>query len=86
MKPGDFFIKSNPPPATGHAINVVDVVVNKTNKKKMFMLSQSYMPAQETHILINPENGSVWYSLDEFKDIVTPEWRFTVSQLKRFIN
>jgi len=50
------------------------------------MLSQSYMPAQETHILINPENGSVWYSLDEFKDIVTPEWRFTVSQLKRFIN
>ena len=86
IKPGDFFIKSNPPPATGHAINVVDVVVNKTNKKKMYMLSQSYMTAQETHILINPENGSVWYSLDEFKDIVTPEWRFTVNQLKRFIN
>ena len=86
MQPGDFFIKSNPPPATGHAINVVDVVVNKTNKKKMYMLSQSYMTAQETHILINPENGSVWYSLDEFKDIVTPEWRFTVNQLKRFIN
>ena len=86
IKPGDFFIKSNPPPATGHAINVVDVVVNKTNKKKMYMLSQSYMPAQETHILINPENGSVWYSLDEFKDIITPEWRFTVNQLKRFIN
>ena len=86
MKPGDFFIKSNPPPATGHAINVVDVIVNKTNSKKMYMLSQSYMPAQETHILINPLNGSVWYALDEFKDIVTPEWSFTVNQLKRFNN
>ena len=86
MKPGDFFIESNPPPATGHAINVVDVVVNKTNSKKMYMLSQSYMPAQETHILINPLNGGVWYTLDEFKDIVTPEWSFTVNQLKRFHN
>jgi len=86
MKPGDFFIESNPPPATGHAINVVDVVVNKTNSKKMYMLSQSYMPAQETHILINPLNGGVWYTLDEFKDIVTPEWTFTVNQLKRFHN
>ena len=86
IKPGDFFIESNPPPATGHAINVVDVVVNKTNNKKMYMLSQSYMPAQETHILINPLNGSVWYALDEFKDIITPEWSFTVNQLKRFNN
>ena len=48
------------------------------------MLSQSYMPAQETHILINPENGGVWYTLDEYKDIETPEWTFTVNQLKRF--
>jgi hypothetical protein len=28
----------------------------------------------------------VWYTLDEFKDIVTPEWSFTVNQLKRFHN
>ena len=86
MKPGDFFITSNPPPGIGHAINVVDVVVNSITKKKKFMLSQSYMPAQETQILINPENGGVWYTLDEFKDIETPEWTFTVNQLKRFKN
>ena len=85
IRPGDFFIKSNQG-SYGHAINVVDVVVNKTNNNKMFMLSQSYMPAQETHILINPETGGVWYALDEFKDIVTPEWSFTVTQLKRFNN
>ena len=84
MRPGDFFIESKPPPGIGHAVNVVDVVVNSTTKKKKFMLSQSYMPAQETHILINPESGDVWYTLDEFKDIETPEWTFTVNQLKRF--
>ena len=85
IRPGDFFIKSNQG-SYGHAINVVDVVVNKTNNNKMFILSQSYMPAQETHILINPETGGVWYALDEFKDIVTPEWSFTVTQLKRLNN
>jgi len=83
IRPGDFFIQSNPG-SFGHAINVVDVVVNSITKKKKFMLSQSYMPAQETHILINPENGGVWYTLDEYKDIETPEWTFTVNQLKRF--
>lgn len=86
IRPGDFFIKSNPPPSYGHAVNVVDVAVNKETNKKVFMLSQSYMPAQETHVLINPKNGSVWYSLDEFNDIITPEWTFTVNQLKRFNN
>ena len=85
IRPGDFFIESNPG-SIGHAINVVDVAVNKTNNNKIFMLSQSYMPAQETQILINPKNGSVWYSLDEFRDLVTPEWSFTVTQLKRFNN
>jgi len=84
MRPGDFFVRSYPD-SVGHAINVVDVVVNQTNNKKMYMLSQSYQPAQETHILINPDNGSVWYTLDEFKDIVTPEFgSFTVNELKRF--
>jgi hypothetical protein len=83
MRPGDFFVRSYPN-RFGHAINVVDIVVNQTNNKKMYMLSQSYMPAQETHILINPQNGSVWYTLDEFNDIVTPEWSFTVNELKRF--
>ena len=83
MRPGDFFVRSYPD-SVGHAINVVDVVVNLTNNKKMYMLSQSFQPAQETHILINPQNGSVWYTLDEFKDIDTPEYLFTVNELKRF--
>ena len=86
MKPGDFFIQSNPPPAVGHAINIVDVAVNQGTGEKVFMLSQSFMPAQQTHILLNSETGGVWYSLNEFNDIETPEWMFTVNELKRFKN
>ena len=72
--------------AVGHAINVVDVAVNPSTGKKVFVLSQSFMPAQQTYILLNPETGGVWYSLDAFKDIETPEWLFTVNELKRFKN
>tara|TARA_B110000091_G_C13648646_1_gene404413 strand:- start:19 stop:843 length:825 start_codon:yes stop_codon:yes gene_type:complete len=86
MMPGDIFLESMESPSSpGHAVTVVDVVKNQNGKKK-FILSQSYMPSQEQQILINPENGSVWYSLDEFKDVVTPQWSFTVTQLKRFNN
>ena len=86
MMPGDIFLESmDRPSSAGHAVTVVDVITNKNGKKK-FILSQSYMPSQEHQILINPENRSVWYSLDQFKDIVTPEWTFTVTQLKRFNN
>ena len=71
MKPGDVFNQN------GHAISVIDVIVNKNNGNKKFMLSQSYMydPTQgdEQHILLNPGSDSVWYDLN--KDIViTPEW------------
>ncbi|MDA9107177.1 DUF4846 domain-containing protein [Flavobacteriaceae bacterium] len=81
IQPGDIFIKGGSP---GHSVTVVDVVKNNNNNKVLFMLAQSYMPAQENQILINPQNGSVWYTLDEFKDIITPQYLFTVNQLKRF--
>ena len=85
IRPGDFFIQSNPG-SIGHAIIVVDVAENPRTNQKIFMLSQSYMPAQQTHVLINPKTGDVWYNLDEFKDIETPEYSFTINQLKRFKN
>jgi Domain of unknown function (4846) len=79
---GDVFIKGGSP---GHAIIVMDVAVN-TEGKKVFLLAQSYMPAQDIHILKNPKNGALspWYSTD-FGDVLeTPEWDFTKEQLKRF--
>lgn len=81
---GDVFIKGGFP---GHAVIVVDVAINKTNGDKCFMLAQSYMPAQNIHILKNPNNSdfSPWYSIKECKDIIeTPEWTFYPDQLKRF--
>ena len=52
---GDVFIQTGNP--YGHAIIIVDVAINK-NKEKIFMLAQSYMPAQEIHILKNPNNNN----------------------------
>ncbi len=77
---GDVFIKGGDP---GHAVIVVDVAINK-NREKVFLLAQSYMPAQETQILKNFNNSTIspWYS-SNFKDTLkTPEWIFTKSQLK----
>ena len=83
IKPGDLFIVGGFP---GHAISVIDVIVNKYGDKK-YMLAQSYMPAQEQQILLNPiKKNSVWYDLHKTKNIITPEYIFTVKQLKRFKN
>lgn len=53
MKIGDIFIYGGSP---GHAVIVVDMIEDKTTGLKYFMLAQSYMPAQEIQILINPNN------------------------------
>lgn len=85
MQIGDVFIQTGNP--FGHAVIVVDMVVNKQTGEKLFMLAQSYMPAQETQILINPENSKIspWYQLKEGK-IQTPEWLFSSEDLRRFKN
>lgn len=81
IQPGDIFIQSGDP--YGHALIVMDVAENNEGDK-IFLLAQSYMPAQETHILINPsELISPWYSVRE-GEIRTPEWLFNSSNLKRF--
>ncbi len=86
IKPGDFFIRSNPPPAVGHAVKVVDVVSDSRGLKKV-MLSQSYMPAQENHILINPQDDGVWYEIRGSTQVIqTPEFTFYSDELRRFIN
>jgi hypothetical protein len=82
MQPGDVFIRGGFP---GHAVIVVDMAVNTTTGKKIFMLAQSYMPAQDIHILKNPNvPNSPWYSLDFEGSLETPEWSFEPTELKRF--
>ena len=83
MQIGDVFIKGGSP---GHCVIVVDMAENKSTGQKVFMLAQSYMPAQQTQLLINPndDNLSPWYSLDFGDNLRTPEWIFSKDQLKRF--
>ena len=84
LKTGDIFIQGGSP---GHAVIVVDLAVNRKTGAKIYLLAQSYMPAQETHILKNPMNRdlSPWYALNlKNKTIETPEWEFKAEDLKRF--
>ena len=83
LQPGDVLIKGGAP---GHAEIVMDVAQNRKGEK-VYLLAQSYMPAQEIQVLANPQNKTLspWYELrsNESK-IVTPEWEFDSGQLKRF--
>lgn len=82
MQIGDVFVQKRIP--YGHAVIVVDMAVN-TKGEKQYILAQSYMPAQETQILVNPANtqGSPWYNV-KAGEIITPEWTFNAEDLKRF--
>ena len=83
IQPGDIFCYGGSP---GHAVMVMDVVENELGDK-LFLLAQSYMPAQEMHILKNPNDEvfSPWYNLSEIgEQIITPEWNFNRSELMRW--
>lgn len=79
---GDVLIKGGFP---GHAVIIVDKAINDKNGDSVFILAQSYMPAQEIQILKNPRSSelSPWFELEE-GTIYTPEWTFTSNDLKRF--
>lgn len=83
MKIGDVFLKGDLP---GHCVIIVDMAENKSTGEKLFMVAQSYMPAQDIHILKNPEDPklSPWYRADFGERLKTPEWEFTKNQLMRF--
>lgn len=83
MQIGDVFIKGGSP---GHCVIVVDMAENKETGEKLFLLAQSYMPAQDIHLLKNPNNedGNPWYSLKQGETLDTPEWDFNTGQFMRF--
>ena len=84
MQIGDVFIDGGFP---GHAMIVVDMAQHKVTHKRAFLLAQSYMPAQNIHLVRNPKKGesaNPWYDLDFGEELHTPEWTFRKTQLKRF--
>lgn len=83
IEPGDVIIQPGFP---GHAVIVLDVCVTDVTSHRAFLLAQSYMPAQDVHVLVNPNDEplSPWYSTNVSAKIVTPEWTFDPKHLKRF--
>lgn len=82
IQSGDVFILGGFP---GHAVLVVDVCENKQGEK-LFLLVQSYMPAQEIHILKNYTDRTIspWYKANFSGDLETPEWTFSPGSLMRW--
>ena len=87
VEPGDVLIQGGYP---GHAVLVLDVAAG-ADGRRWLLLGQSYMPAQEFHVLVNlaaPKGGGPWYdaaALATAAGLATPEWRpFHASDVRRF--
>jgi hypothetical protein len=70
----------------GHAVIVVDIAEKIKDGKKIFLLAQSYTPAQDMHIVKNPVGLSLspWFKLNFGKSLYMLEWVFGKNDLKRF--
>lgn len=83
IKAGDFIIKPGSP---GHSVIIVGVARNVAGKK-LYLLAESYMPAQDIHILVNHKNPklSPWSELDvNAPQTVTAKYIFKPTSIKRF--
>ena len=82
---GDVLIEPASRGAYGHAVILVDAAESAAGER-VFLLAQSYMPAQETHVLENPREPEIapWYRIAPTAAIRTPEWAFPERSLRRF--
>jgi hypothetical protein len=85
VRPGDVLIHGGRP---GHAVLVADVAENPRTGQRYLLLMQSYMPAQNIHVLRNvarPALGA-WFAVPEptEAEVETPEWTFAREELGRF--
>ncbi|MBC7485672.1 MAG: DUF4846 domain-containing protein [Cytophagaceae bacterium] len=83
MQAGDVFIHGGSP---GHAVIITDVAIEKSTGNKIMTIAQSYMPAQNIHVLVNENDAqlSPWYDLSKTDKLYSPEWTFEKTELKRF--
>lgn len=83
-QPGDVLVQGGSP---GHAVTVLDVAEHPTTHARYALLAQSYMPAQDVHVLRNvfePQLGA-WFRLAAPDGVfATPEWEFEAGQLMRW--
>ncbi|RSK44476.1 DUF4846 domain-containing protein [Hymenobacter perfusus] len=85
VQPGDVLIRGGSP---GHAVLVLDVAVQPGSGRRLALLAQSYMPAQQMHVLTNGWDDTglgAWFLLDpQAAQVNTPEWTFRRDELGRF--
>ncbi len=80
LQPGDVFIQGGFP---GHAVIVLDSA-RASDGRRVFLLAQSYMPAQQVHVLLRPDGHGAWYALEPQAPLATPEWTFPPGSLRGF--
>ena len=86
VEAGDVLIQGGHP---GHAVLVLDAAKNNAGEI-LILLGQSYMPAQNFHVLRNPNDQSIspWYRVLDLiteNGLLTPEWKpFRSNDLKKF--
>lgn len=81
LRPGDFFVLTGVP--YGHAVLVLDMAVD-TQGRKALLLGQSFVPAQNVHVL-RPNPSSAWFVVNDDDDsVTTPFWEpFPFASLRR---
>lgn len=81
---GDCFVQKGKP--IGHAVIIVDIARHQQTGEKIFLVAQSYMPAQSIHILNNLQKPKLdpWYSNQFNESINFPNWTFYKKDLRRF--
>ncbi len=81
MRVGDVFLKGGSP---GHVVMVIDICENEAGQRA-FLLGQGYMPAQEFHVLKNPQHEEdCWYYEEEITyPFHTPEYTFQQGSCRR---
>jgi len=82
IEAGDVIIQGGSP---GHAVIVLETA-RDAQGQVYCLLAQSYMPAQQIHVLRNPQElrlGS-WYKVHSTGELRTPEWTFAWTDRKRW--
>ena len=79
---GDMYLQGGYP---GHAVVIVDLAEHPQHGT-LALLAQSYMPAQQPHILKNVFNGSLspWFKVPTSGSMYTPEWTFKATDIHHF--
>jgi hypothetical protein len=70
----------------GHAVMAADIAVNEETGDRMYLFIQGYTPAQDIHVIKNPErrDGLPWFELKPNNTLRILVWNFDENNIRRF--